>query len=162
MKQGAAVLGFFRSREGNGWIGILLFAAALAFAASFGFYQASLKSFVAGKIDEKLTAIQLVDSFVGNYGDVRHELAGGAPDEATFRARALERFDTEPGVAKVLRLNWFDRDGKTAIAACADPEMVAIVRSFADEADPSPVTQFLAVDGERVLRTIYPAFAAAA
>ena len=157
MKQGAAVSGFFRSREGNGWIGILLFAAALAFAAAFGFYQASLKSFVAGKIDEKLTAVQLVDAFMGNYAKMRNSLGRGVEDDATFRARALQQFNTAPGVPQVLRLNWFDLDGKTAIAAAADPEMARIVKSFAAEADPAPVTQFPLVDGERVLRTVYPA-----
>ena len=82
----AAVTDFLRSREGNGWIGILLFAAALSFAGVFGFYQASLKSFVAGKIDEKLTAVRLVDAFVGRYAGSRGSLADDkAPDAALFR-----------------------------------------------------------------------------
>jgi len=61
-----AVVGFLRSPEGNGWIGILLFSAALSFVAAYGFYQTSLRSFLANKLDEKATALQLVDAFVTN------------------------------------------------------------------------------------------------
>jgi hypothetical protein len=58
-----AIMAFLRSSEGNGWIGILLFSAALAFVAAYGFYQVSVRSFVANKTDEKTTAMQLVDAF---------------------------------------------------------------------------------------------------
>jgi signal transduction histidine kinase len=162
MMQGAAIIRFLRSREGNGWVGILLFAAALSFAAAFGFYQASLKSFVAGKIDEKLTALQLVDAFVGNYAGLRSSWGGdNAPDASEFRARALEQFDNAPGVGKILRLSWIDRDGRTNLTAPADPGMARIVESFMASPNPAPISQFLTVDGQRVFRTTYPAFGSA-
>jgi signal transduction histidine kinase len=151
MPRVAAVTDFLRSREGNGWIGILLFAAALSFAGVFGFYQASLKSFVAGKIDEKLTAI-------GRYASSRANLGGDkAPDEALFRAQSLAQFDSAPGVGAVLRLNWVDPDGRTNATGPADPAMAKIVASFGTSSDPEPISQFLNVDGVRVFRTIYPA-----
>jgi signal transduction histidine kinase len=156
----AAVADFLRSREGNGWIGILLFAAALSFAGVFGFYQASLKSFVAGKVDEKLTAIRLVDAFVGRYASSRGSLADDKlPDVALFRAQSLEQFDSTPGVGAVLRLNWVDPDGRTNATGPADPTLANIIALFAASPDPKPISQFPTVDGVGVFRTIYPAIA---
>jgi len=160
MKRGAAVFGFLRSREGNGWMGILLFSAALAFAAAFGFFQASLKSFVASKIDEKLTAMRLVDSFVGTYGDQRAALGDNAPDQTVFRALALRRFNMASGMPRVLGLNWFDRAGQNAPATANDRTMAAIIDTFAKSPDPEPVSDFMTIDGNSIFRTIYPAFAA--
>jgi signal transduction histidine kinase len=161
MKRRAAIKGFLRSGEGSGWIGILLFGAALAFAASFGFYQASLKSFVASKIDEKLTAIRLVDAFVGDYATLRRDADGRFPDVTTFRAQALERFNTDTDVQKVMGLSWLDKEGKTSATAPIDPRTAAIVKSFMATPDPDPVSEFVTVDGQRIFRAIYPVFAAA-
>jgi signal transduction histidine kinase len=155
MTQGAAVRAFLGSREGNGWIGILLFGAALAFAAAFGFYQASLKSFARSTIDERVTATQLVDAFVGNYSLLTRDL--GANTEA-FRIQALQRFNEAPG-QNVLRLGWIDRDGKTSFPALADPETADTLQGFATALNPGPVSEFLMIDGEEVFRTIYPALA---
>jgi signal transduction histidine kinase len=159
MTRGAAILAFLRSREGNGWIGILLFAAALAFAVAFGFFQASLKSFVASKIVERLTATELVDAFVGGYADLRHHLGtDGAPSPSTFRVQSLQRFNESAG-QNVLHLGWVDRQGKATSASLADPAMAEIVEGFAVASDPQPVSDFEIVEGERVFRTIYPAIA---
>src|SRR5580704_1903694 len=156
MTRGAAILAFLRSREGNGWIGILLFAAALAFAVAFGFFQASLKSFVASKIVERLTATELVDAFVGGYADLRHHLGtDGAPSPSTFRVQSLQRFNESAG-QNVLHLGWVDRQGKATSASLADPAMAEIVEGFAVASDPQPVSDFEIVEGERVFRTIYP------
>jgi signal transduction histidine kinase len=160
MKRGEAIKSFLRSREGNGWVGILLFGAALAYVAAFGFYQASLKSFVAGKIDEKLTAIRLVDAFVGDYAALHRDVGSGSPDVMTFRAQALERFNSHLDVQKVMGLAWHDRDGKTSATAPADPTMAAIVKSFIANPKLDPVSGFLTVDGQRIFRTVYPVVAA--
>ena len=159
MKRGAAVLSFLRSREGNGWVGILLFAGALAFAGGFGFYQTSLKSFVVSKLNEKLIAMQLADAFVGDYANInQHSSADGRPDPAAFRARALARFNSEPG-QRVMRLEWVDRDGRSTPTTAPDPAMAEAVQTIAASPDHAPVTQFLGVDGEPVFRTVYPSFA---
>src|SRR5690348_6087856 len=87
MQQRATMMGFLRSREGTGLIGIVIFAAVLAVVAGYGFYQASLQAFVDNKTAEKATALQLVDAFVSNYSNLRKELdADRAPVPATFRA----------------------------------------------------------------------------
>jgi signal transduction histidine kinase len=156
MTRGAGVRTFLRSREGNGWIGILLFAAALAFAASFGYFQASLKSFVRSKIDERLTATQLVDAFAGNYVDLRQKLGADAPATSVFRLQSLQRFNEAPG-QNVLRLGWVDLDGNATAVSLADPATVSTVEGFATTGNPAPVSRFMAVDGEEILRTIYPA-----
>jgi signal transduction histidine kinase len=155
MTHSAAVRAFMGSREGNGWIGILLFAAALAFAAAFGFYQASLKSFARSTIDERVTATQLVDAFVGNYSNLD---AHGTVNADAFRIQALLRFNDAPG-QNVLRLGWIDRDGKTNFPALSDPATAATLQGFAANPSPAPVSEFLTIDGEEVFRTVYPAIA---
>ena len=157
MTRGAAVRDFLRSREGNGWIGILLFAGALAFAAAFGYFQASLKSFVRNKIDQRLTATQLVDAFTGNYAELRQKFgADGAPSISAFRAQSLQRFNEALG-RDVLRLGWVDLDGEATSVLLRDSATAKLVEGFAAVPDPIPVSQFLTVDGEEVLRTLYPA-----
>jgi signal transduction histidine kinase len=159
MTQGAAVRAFLGSREGNGWIGILLFAAALAFAAAFGFYQASLKSFVRSKIDERLAATHLVGAFIGSYTDLHR--ADGTPAPEAFRVQALQRFNEAPG-QNVLRLGWIDRNGKTSFAALTDTATAELVAGLVAAPDPAPISQFLSVDGEPIFRTVYPAITAGA
>jgi signal transduction histidine kinase len=155
-----AIIAFLRSSEGNGWIGILLFSAALAFVAAYGFYQASVRSFVANKSDEKATAMQLVDAFVTNYSDLRLRLNGGAaPVPATFRAHSIERFNQSRGGEKVLRLQWIGREGKSIATPPTDTEMARIIEAFVDQPQPTPVLHFLMLDGERVFRTVYPSIA---
>jgi len=159
MTRRGAVSGFLGSREGNGWIGILLFSAALAFASAFGFYQASLKSFVASKVNEKLTAMQLVDAFVGDYAKLRGSLDGDwAPTASAFRAQSLASFNSAHDVQKVLRLGWVDRDGSADAGLATDPEMTEIMESFGDSPSSAPVSQFLTIDDVRVFRTVYPQF----
>jgi signal transduction histidine kinase len=155
-----AVMAFLRSPEGNGWIGILLFSAALAFVAAYGFYQASVRSFVANKSDEKTTAMQLVDAFVTNYSDLRGQLsAANAPVPATFRAHSIERFNQSRSGEKLLRLRWIGREGRSIATPPSDPDMARIIESFVGRTQPQPVLQFLALDGETVFRTVYPSVA---
>ncbi|HWB48180.1 MAG TPA: ATP-binding protein [Stellaceae bacterium] len=155
-----AIMGFLRSPEGNGWIGILLFSAALAFVAAYGFYQVSVRSFVANKTDEKTTAMQLVDAFVTNYSDLRTELnASAAPVPATFRAHSIDRFNQSRKGESVLRLQWIGREGKSIATPPSDAEMSRIIESFVGQAKPQPVLQFLGLDGEKVFRTVYPSIA---
>ena len=124
MTRGVAITAFLRSREGNGWIAILLFAAALSFVAAYGFYQSSLRSFVKSKSDEETTAVGLIDAFVDNYSAVRREFGGdGAPVPATFRVHSIERFNQAAGTARPLRLYWVGREGKEVAKAPIDAEM---------------------------------------
>jgi signal transduction histidine kinase len=155
-----AVMAFLRSPEGNGWIGILLFSAALAFVAAYGFYQVSVRSFVAAKSEEKTTAMQLVDAFVTNYSDLRSQLGNGtAPVPSTFRAHSIERFNRWRDGESVLRLRWMGREGKAIMTPPADPEIARIIDLFVGKPEPSPILQFLSVDDEPIFRTVYPSIA---
>ena len=155
-----AVLTFIRSPEGNGWIGILLFSAALAFVAAYGFYQVSLRSFVANKTDEKTTAMQLVDAFVTNYSDLRKQMGSGdAPVPSTFRAHSIDLFNRARSDKDVLRLRWIGREGKSIAVPPSDTEMARIIESFVGQGEPQPVMQFLSLDGEPIFRTVYPSIA---
>ncbi len=157
MKRRAAVRDFLRSREGNGWIGILLFAAALAFAAAFGYFQASLKSFVRNKLDERLTATQLVDAFTDHYVELRQKLdVDGAPSATAFRSQSLERFNETLG-RNVLRLGWVDLKGNATSASLRGSATSELIHDLATDTDRTPISRFLAIDDGEVLRTFYPA-----
>src|SRR5262249_28937888 len=135
MTRRAAVIAFLESREGFGWIVILTFATILAVVAGCGFYKVSLDAYVANKNDEKGTALELVDAFVTNYSNLRLQLgADSGPVPATFRAHSIDLFNKTGGAATALRLHWIGRAGP-------------------------PVSQFVAVDGEQVFRTVYPSIA---
>jgi signal transduction histidine kinase len=155
-----AVMTFIRSPEGNGWIGILLFSAALAFVAAYGFYQVSVQSFVANKSDEKTTAMQLVDAFVTNYSELRKQMgAGDAPVPSTFRAHSIDMFNRSRSDEDVLRLRWIGREGKSIAVPPSDTEMARIIEAFVGQPEPQPVMQFLSLDGEPIFRTVYPSIA---
>ena len=160
MGRTAALMAFLRSREGYGWIAILAFAAALSGVAAYGYYHASLTSFVANKTDEKATALQLVDSFVTNYSNLRRELkADAAPVPATFRAHSIELFNQTRGADNALRLHWIGRAGRAIATQPGDPDMAATIESFVGKAEPIRCSQFLTVGGEQVFRTVYPSIA---
>jgi signal transduction histidine kinase len=156
----AAIMSFFRSPEGNGWIGILLFSAALSFVAAYGFYQASVRSFVANKTDETTTAMQLVDAFVTQYSSVRDRLdKADAPVPATFRAHSIAQFNQARDQAGALRLRWIGREGKAIATPPSDTALGNAIESFVGKTDPAPLLQFLTLDGEPIFRTIYPSIA---
>jgi signal transduction histidine kinase len=155
-----AVVAFLRSPEGNGWISILLFSAALAFGAAFGFYQVSVRAFIANKTDEKTTAMQLVDAFVTNYSNVRHQLgAGEAPVPATFRAHSIEMFNQSRHDDNQMRLRMIGRDGKAIATPPPDRGTAGIIETFVGKHEPLPVLQLLTLNGESIFRTVYPSIA---
>jgi signal transduction histidine kinase len=160
MKRRAAVIAFLRSREGKGWLATLLFAATLSAVAAYVFYEASLRSFIANKTDEKGTAMQLVDAFVSDYSDQRHDLdASRAAVPATFRAHAIERFNRMRGTQSVLWVRWIGREGRAIATPPSDPAMAQVIESFVGKPDPVPVSQFLTIGRGPVFRTVYPSIA---
>jgi signal transduction histidine kinase len=160
MQRRAAIRAFLRSREAAGLIGKVVFAAALAVAAGYGFYQASLQAFVANKTDEKATALQLVDAFVSNYSNLRSELdADRAPVPATFRAHSIAQFNRARGAGNDLRVRWIGREGRSIATPPSDAHMAAVIESFVGKPNPEPVSRFVKVDGDQVFRTVYPSVA---
>jgi signal transduction histidine kinase len=160
MTRRASIRAFLHSREGNGWIAVLLFSAALSFVAAYGFYQSSVRSFVNNKSDEKTTAMRLVDAFVSNYSAVRHDFGSdAAPVPASFRARSIELFNQSRGTADTLRLHWIGRAGHAIVTGPTDPAMAEIIESFVGNPDPQPMLQLVRVGGEPIFRTVYPSIA---
>ncbi len=156
----SALQAFLHSPEGNGWIGILLFSAALSFVAAYGFYQASVRSYVANKADEKTTAVQLVDAFVTTYSHALGQDANtSAPVPATFRARAIERFNQSRGDKNSLRLSFIGREGRSIATPPSDNSMAAIIESFVHQKEPQPVAELMMLHGEPIFRTVYPSLA---
>jgi signal transduction histidine kinase len=160
MNRRAAIVAFMRSREGLGWIGIVMFAASLSAVVAYGFYDSSLRSFIANKTEEKGTALQLVDAFVSNYSNVRRDLhAANAPVPATFRAHSIELFNQMRGASNVLRLRWIGREGRAIATPPADSQMAATIESFVNKPEPLPISEFLTVNGQQIFRTVYPSIA---
>jgi len=160
MQRRAAIKAFVRSREASGLIGKVVFAAALAVVAGYGFYQASLQAFVANKTDEKATALQLVDAFVSNYSNLRSEFdADRAPVPATFRAHSIAQFNSARGAGNDLRVRWIGREGRSIATPPLDPHMAAVIESFVGKPNPAPVSRFVTVGGDQVFRTVYPSIA---
>jgi methyl-accepting chemotaxis protein len=123
------------------------------------FYSTSLKSHLAQKADENVTALRLVDAFVTNYSRVRSQFGQDAPVPATFRAHSIESFNKQPGSSGTFLLRWVGRKGREIKTPPADTEMAKTIEAFAATADRSPKADLMVIDGQQVLRTIYPSLA---
>jgi hypothetical protein len=135
----SAIIAFLRSWEGKGWVTTLLFTATLLAVAAYGFYEASLGSLITNKTDEKGTVMQLVDVFVSDYPDLRHELdSSRAPVPASFRAHVIDRFNHMRGTQSALRVRWIGREGRAVATPPSDPAMAQVIESFVGKADPPP------------------------
>jgi len=144
----------------RGYVAFVLLCAVLSAAVGYGFYGSNLSWFKINKGEEKTSALQLVDAFVTTYSDVRsHFLAGDAPVPATFRAHAIDKFNESKGPGGALRLSMVGVRGREIVTAPADETTAAAIDAFLSETAPTPTTQFADVNGEPVLRTIYPSVA---
>ena len=134
--------------------------AGLSAAVGYGFYGSNLSWFKINKGEEKTSALQLVNAFVTTYSDVRgHFLAGDAPVPATFRAHAIDKFNQSRDSGSVLRLSMVGVRGRQIVTPPADQTTAAAIDAFLSEATPAPTTRFAEINGEPVLRTIYPSVA---
>jgi signal transduction histidine kinase len=144
-----------------------LFLAYLALcacvAATVGnyFYFDSVESYRQRKQEEKVTALHLTEAFVSIYSNIRTQSIGGdqAPVPSHFRAMAIDFFSRTLPDADVLRIQWLGVPGKEIRVAPEDPFLARSLNLLATSPIPAPTTEFLRVDGERVLRTIYPSMA---
>ena len=135
---------------------VALFAAAIG----YGFYYSNLSWFKINKGEEKTSALQLVNAFVTTYSDVRGQyLNGDAPVPASFRAHAIDKFNQSRGSANALRLSMVGVPGREIVTAPSDAAAASAIEAFVGETKPTPTTQFVEINGEPVLRTIYPSIA---
>jgi len=147
---------FMRSRSGRGFFVHLGVCAALSVATGCGFYYFSVNWFKEHKSSEKITALQLVDSFVTNYSAIRSQFGKDAPVPATFRAHAITAFNKQNGNNSEFRLAWVGRPGREIAVAPTDAEMARTIEAFAATPSPKPVSELLDINGMRMFRTVYP------
>jgi len=144
----------------KGYAAFFALCAGLSAVVGYGFYGSNLSWFKINKGEEKTSALQLVNAFVTTYSDVRgHFLAGDAPVPATFRAHAIDKFNQSSTSDSALRLSMVGVRGREIVTPPADETTAAAIAAFLSEAVPAPTTQFAEVNGEPVLRTIYPSVA---
>lgn len=144
----------------KGYTAFFLLCAVLSAAVGYGFYSSNLSWFKINKGEEKTSALQLVNAFVTTYSDVRgHFLSGDAPVPASFRAHAIDKFNQSSTSDATLRLSMVGVRGREIVTPPADETTAAAIDAFLAEAAPVPVTQLAEVNGEPVLRTIYPSIA---
>jgi diguanylate cyclase (GGDEF)-like protein/PAS domain S-box-containing protein len=150
---------FMGSRSGRGFLVHLAVCAALSVGVSCGYYYLSLNWFIQHKGSEKVTALQLVDAFVTNYSAIRSQFGESAPVPASFRAHAIEAFNTHNQDNSEFRLASVGRPGREIVMAPSDARMAQAIEALAESADPKPISEMIDLNGDRVFRTIYPTLA---
>ncbi len=150
---------FLWSKFGRGFLLHLTFCAGLSAAVAYGFYYSSLNWFKEHKSEEKIIALRLVDAFVTNYSAIRSRFGTDAPVPATFRAHSIEAFNKQGGSDSDFRLRWVGREGRHIATAPADDNMAKTIEAFAAKPNPKSESEFLAVDGDLMFRTVYPSLA---
>jgi diguanylate cyclase (GGDEF)-like protein/PAS domain S-box-containing protein len=150
---------FLVSKSGLGLFLYVTLCAALCAAVGYGFYYSSLDWFKAHKSEEKITALELVDAFVGNYSAIRAKLGPDAPVPATFRARSIEIFNMARDVDFDFRLRWVGRQGREIKTPPTDAHMAQVIEAFAAKPGAKPESEFVTADGQLKFRTVYPSLA---
>jgi diguanylate cyclase (GGDEF)-like protein len=148
-----------RSRSGLALALYLAFAAVVSTGIGYAFYHSSLNTFRGQKAEEKTTAVRLIDAFVTTYSSMRPQLGADPPVPSTFRAHAIESFNTQAGASQDFLLRWVGRPGREIATPPADAEMARAVEGFAKQADPQPVSGLSTINGRLVFRTVYPSLA---
>jgi hypothetical protein len=111
------------------------------------------------KAHEKATALQLVDAFVTTYSRVRSQFWPDAPVPATFRAHSIEGFNKKLGENGTLLVRWLGRPGREIKSPPVDAEMAETIEELAASADRKPKSELIAINNQRVMRTVYPSMA---
>jgi signal transduction histidine kinase len=152
--------GFFRSRAGRGFLVFVLLCAGLSAAIGYGVYQSNLRWFVASKTEEKLTALELADSFFSTFSELRGRFPGAdIPVPASFRAHAIERFNRARDPNETLRLALVGVPSREIRIPPSDADMAEAIRAMQANPDPKPVTRQVTIAGQPFLRTLHPSIA---
>ena len=150
---------FVRSKAGRILLIYVFLAAIISAAVASYFYTSNLTTFIADKVDEKATTLQLVDAFVTNYSRLRSQLGENAPVPATFRAHSIETFNKQLGGGGTYVLRWVGRPGREIKTPPIDAETAAMIEAFTTTADRSPRSTLTTIDNRPILRTVYPSLA---
>jgi len=154
------IVDFARSRAGRSFLIFSVACALLAAAVGYGFYCSSMRWFQASTGEQKTTAIRLVDAFVTTYAEARSAyMSGDAPVPATFRAHAVERYNTQSRSDESFRLIWVGPEGREILTPPGDAVTADAIRRFYATPNPTAETAYFRNGDEVLLRTIYPAIA---
>jgi signal transduction histidine kinase len=82
-----------------------------------------------------------------------------APARRPFRAHSIEAFNKQSGSDSDFRLRWVGREGRHIATPPADDKMANTIEAFAAQPNPKSESEFLAVNGELMFRTVYPSLA---
>ena len=157
---GMSTLGrFLRSKAGRILLVYVILAGVISAAVASYFYTSSLNTFIAQKVDEKATTLQLVDAFVTNYSRLRSQFGENAPVPATFRAHSIETFNKQLGESGTFVLRWVGRPGREIKTPPIDAETAAMIEAFTTTTDRSPRSALTTIDNRPILRTVYPSLA---
>jgi signal transduction histidine kinase len=156
----AFLVEFARSKSGRSSAAYLLLLAVMSAIVGYAMHASNLRWFVDSKGEEKRTAVELADAFVAAYGDARSRFSvDGAPVPATFRAHAIDRFNKVRESDDALRLVMAGVPGRVIVTPPSDEDMANSIRRFVQTAAREPETRFLELNGQTVLRTLYPSVA---
>lgn len=150
---------FLRSKAGRILLVYVILAGIISAAVASYFYTSGLKTFIAQKVDEKATTLQLVDAFVTNYSRLRSQFGENAPVPATFRAHSIETFNKQLGESGTFVLRWVGREGRQITTPPVDAEMAKTIEAFATTTNRSPQSSLTTVNDRQILRTVYPSLA---
>lgn len=150
---------FVRSKAGRILLIYLGLAGGISATVASYFYSSSLATFIAQKVDEKATTLQLVDAFVTNYSRERSKFGPNAPVPATFRAHSIDTFNKLLGADSPFVLRWVGREGRQIATPPVDAEMARTIEAFTRTKDRSPRSALLTIDNRQILRTVYPSLA---
>jgi methyl-accepting chemotaxis protein len=150
---------FLRSKAGRILLVYLILAGVISAAVASYFYRSNLTTFIAQKVHEKATTLQLVDAFVTNYSRLRSQFGDNAPVPATFRAHSIESFNKQLGPGGAFILRWVGREGRQITTPPVDAEMARAIEAFAATTDRRPQSRLTTIDNRPVLRTVYPSLA---
>jgi len=150
---------FVRSKTGRAFAVYLALSAGLCAVAANYFYRTSLRSHLAQKADETVTALRLVDAFVTNYSRLRAEFGANSPVPATFRAEAIAAFNKQAGSHGTFVLRSVGRAGREIKTPPTDAAMAKTIEAFVSTSDRGPRIEQMTIGGHQVLRTIYPTLA---
>jgi PAS domain-containing protein len=150
---------FVRSKAGRIFIIYLGLAGGISATVASYFNSSSLETFIAQKVDEKATTLQLVDAFVTNYSRERSKFGPNAPVPATFRAHSIDTFNKQLGADSPFILRWVGRQGRQIATPPVDAELARTIEAFTRTKDRSPRSALMTIDNRQILRTVYPSLA---
>jgi len=150
---------FIRSISGRMFFVYVLLCGVISAVIANYLYDEGLDKFIAQKVDEKATALQLVDAFVTTYSRFRSQYGPDAPVPATFRAHSIESFNKLLGSSSPFVLRWVGREGRQIKTAPVDAAMAKTIEDYVTAADRKPKSVLTNINDQKVLRTIYPSLA---